>query len=82
MAKSKYKIAIVAPTSLFYQIALFRDLTSHPKIDLTVYFCSDEGLSGQDINKKFNTGGEWGVGDDLLRGYNHKFLRNYSPRPS
>ena len=82
MVKSKYKIAIIAPTSLFYQIALFRDLSIHPKIDLTVYFCSDEGLSGQDITKKFNTRGVWGVEDDLLRGYKYKFLRNYSPRPS
>ena len=47
-----------------------------------VYFCSDEGLSGKDITKKFNTDGDWGVGDEMLRGYKYKFLRNYSPRPS
>ena len=82
LAKSKFKIAIIAPTSLFYQVALFRDLSVHPKIDLMIYFCSDEGLTGQDITKKFNTDGAWGVEDELLRGYKYKFLRNYSPRPS
>jgi glycosyltransferase involved in cell wall biosynthesis len=75
-------VAIVAPTAFFYQVALFRELADHPRIDLTVLFCSDEALTGQDIPKKFNTDGQWGFEDDLLRGYRYKFLRNFSPRPS
>ena len=81
MAKSKYKIAVIAPTSLFYQAALYRDLAVHPKIDRMVYFCSEEGITGRDIIKKFNTEGVWEA-EDLLRGYKYKFLRNYSPQPS
>jgi len=82
VTKRKYKVAIVAPTALFYQVPLYRHLAVHPGIDLSVYFCSDEGLSGKDIIKKFNTDAQWGEEEDLLRGYNYKFLRNYSPNPS
>ena len=82
MSTEKFKLAIVAPTAFFYQVALFKELAEHPRLDLTVYFCSEEGLSGGDIFKKFNTKGKWGVEHELLDGYNYKFLTNYSPRPS
>lgn len=83
VTERKYKLAIVAPTPFFYQAPLYRHLAANPRIDLTLYFCSDEGLSGRDIGKKFNTDAEWGVEEEeLLKGYTYKFLRNYSPRPS
>lgn len=82
VTERKYKLAIVAPTAFFYQVALFRDLAAHSRIALSVYFCSTEGLSGRDIVKKFNTDAKWGVEEELLRGYDYKFLRNYSPSPS
>lgn len=77
-----YRLAIVAPTCFYYQSALFRALASHPRIDLTVYFCSDEPLRGADVLRTFNTDHDWGLEEDLLAGYKYKFLRNYSPRPS
>jgi glycosyltransferase involved in cell wall biosynthesis len=78
----KYKVSVVSPTPFFYQVALYRDLAAHSRIDLTVYFCSDEGLSGRDVVKQFNTVGQWGGEEDILTGYTYKFLRNYSPYPS
>ena len=80
VTRKKYKVAIVAPTAFFYQVPLYRDLAANSRMDLTVFFCSDEGLSGKDIVKKFNTEADWGVvEEELLSGYNFKFMRNFSP---
>lgn len=73
---------IISPTCFFYQTALYQELAANPRIDLMVEFCSDEGWNGGDISRKFNTEGTWTREQDLLNGYNHKFLRNYSPKPS
>ena len=78
----RYKVFIVAPTPFYYQVPLFRMLSAHPRIDLTVYYCSDEAFRGQDVQKKFGIDGRWGVEDELLGGYTHKFLKNHSPWPS
>jgi len=80
--KKQYKIAIVAPTPFYYQVDLFRELAAHPRIELTVYFCSKEALRGDDILKVYKTSGHWGGEEEWLKGYNYKFLRNYSPFPS
>ena len=80
--KSRYKVAIVAPTCFYYQADLFRQLTAHPRIDLTVYFCSDEGLSARDVQQMYRVDEQWGGSDELLEGYQFKFLRNYAPQPS
>ena len=77
-----YKVAIVAPTCFYYQVPLFQTLATHPRMDLTVYFCSEEASRGSDVRKKFKTSGSWGIEGELLEGYNYKFLRNYSPSPS
>lgn len=75
-------MSIVAPTCFYYQVALFRTLDAHPNIDLTVYFCSAESLHGEDVRQTFETDGDWGMGEELLKGFKYKFLRNFSPRPS
>ena len=80
--KRIFKVAIVAPTCFYYQAPLFRDLASNPRIDLTVYFCSDEALKDKDLMTMYKIEGTWGVGDDLLKGYKSVLLRNYSPSPS
>ncbi len=77
-----YKVAIVAPTCFYYQVPLFRALAAHARIELMVYFCSDEALRGTDVPAKYQSKGDWGIEEDLLEGYAHKFLRNYSPIPS
>ena len=79
---SVYKVAVVAPTCFYYQVPMFQALAAHPRMDLTVYFCSEEASQGTDVFKKFKTDGIWGVEEELLEGYKYKFLRNYSPWPS
>jgi glycosyltransferase involved in cell wall biosynthesis len=76
--KESYSVAIVAPTTFHYQAPLFRSLAAHPRIDLIVYVCSDEAISGQEVLRTYKTEERWGVEDEMLDGYNHKFLRNYA----
>ena len=80
--KTRYKLAIIAPTCFYYQVALFRTLAAHPRIDLTVYFCSDEALRARDAQEMYHTDQKWGDEDQLLVGYRHTFLPNHSPFPS
>ena len=81
-SRSKHKVMIIAPTCFYYQVDLYRELTNNPNVDLKVYFCSDESLSGQDIARQFNTQEQWGGETQMLQGYEYEFLKNYSPRPS
>jgi len=82
VTKEKFKVAIIAPTCFYYQVDLFRELASHPQIELKVYYCSDEAINGGDVRRQFKTDQNWGGEDTLLEGYPHKFLKNYSPSPS
>lgn len=77
-----YRVTMVSLTCSYYQVSLFKDLSSNPRIDLTVYFCSEEAIPGKDLNLMFNTEAKWGDEDGLLEGYKYKFLKNYSPWPS
>ena len=81
-AKSRYKVYIVAPTCFYYQADLFRELSAYPDIDLTVYFCSNEGISARDIQEMYKVDEQWGASEWLLEGYKFNFLRNYAPQPS
>lgn len=81
-AKPHYKVAIVAPTCFYYQVDLFRKLAAHPRIDLTVYFCSDESLRARDVQEMYHADDKWGDESELLAGYQHKLLPNCSPSPS
>ena len=80
--QSRYKVTIVAPTCFYYQAPIFRELANHPSIDLTVYFCSREALNARDVRKLFRSTAGWGLEGELLAGYKHRFLANYSPFPS
>ena len=80
--KQNYKVAVIAPTCFYYQAPLFRDLTDHPRIDLTVYFCSEEALHAQDVQSTYGSNQRWGSESELLEGYRYKFLKNYSPAAS
>ena len=77
-----YKVAIVAPTCFYYQVPIFRELAAHPRINLTVYFCSKEALNARDVRKLYRSSSSWGLEEELLSGYKYKFLANYSPVPS
>jgi len=74
----KYKIAIIAPTPFYYHTPLYQKLGGSSDIDLTVYYCSDETLRGVDVEKNIHQQGKFVANEELLRGYNYKFLKNYS----
>ena len=76
---SPHKITIIAPTCFYYQAPLFRALAADTRIDLTVIFCTAEGVSGTDIAKSYGTTESWGSEADLLDGYRSKFIRNHAP---
>ena len=78
----RYRVTIIAPTCFYYQVEIFRQMANHPRIDLMVYFCSDESLKSQDVATMFNSSDEWGDRDTLLKGYRNQLLKNYSPTPS
>ena len=72
-------MAIVAPTCFYYQTAVYRALSADPRLDLSVYFCSDEGVTGSDVRSAYGPDETWGIENKLLQGYRSKFLKNYSP---
>lgn len=80
--KKIHKIAIIAPVPFYYHVPLYRKLADFSGINLTVYYCSNETLHGADIEKTYNSKGEFTDKEDLLRGYYYKFLKNYSRNPS
>ena len=76
----KYKLAILISHPIQYHVPLFRALSAHPRIELTVYYCWDFGIGkeGQDIESGARY--QWDI--PLLDGYAYKFLNNISPQPS
>ena len=80
--ENPYKITIVAPTCLYYQVKLFQTLASNPKIELNVCFCSKEALESKDIPTLYMTDKSWGptealpehvFGDPVIRNKMKKF---------
>lgn len=69
-------VAAVVSHPIQYQAPLFRELAQHEKINLTVYFLSDHGVKPS-YDEGFGEVVEFDV--PLLKGYNHKFIKNYSP---
>ena len=77
--KSPHKVTIIAPTCFYYQAPLFRALAADDRIDLTVYFCTQEGSSGRDANAVYGSNESWAPEAELLQGYKFKFLKNHIP---
>ncbi len=75
----KYKIAFLVSHPIQYFSPLFEKMNDNEKMDLTVYYCSDETLKTFK-DRGFNREIKWDI--PLLSGYKYKFLKNYSPKPS
>lgn len=75
------KIAVVSPTVFYYHVPLYRRMASSKKIDLNVFYCSNEAAVGSDVKKTYGVNGRFSD-EDMLSGYSYKFLKNYSPCPS
>ena len=68
------RLAVVASHVIQYQDPFYRRLAAHPEIDLTVLFCSAEGVKTyHDVD--MGTTLRWDL--ELLQGYSHRFLRNF-----
>lgn len=71
-----HRVAFLTSHPIQYQVPLFRALARRPEIDLTVLFCSDQGLREyRDVG--FASSVKWDA--PLLGGYRHAFLTNVSP---
>ncbi|MFA5153482.1 MAG: glycosyltransferase family 4 protein, partial [Clostridia bacterium] len=68
--KKKYKIAILGLAPFHYHIPLYQKISDSKQIDLRVYYCSD--LKGEILLTDK---------EEILRDYNYKFVKNYSPFP-
>jgi len=62
-----------------YFSPLFQLMAKDDEIDLLVLYCSDENVKGH-IDKGFGVEVKWDI--PLLEGYNYKFLKNNSWKPS
>jgi glycosyltransferase involved in cell wall biosynthesis len=76
----KLRLAVVSSHPIQYQAPLFKRLAKRPELDLTVYFCRDFGVGGEQYDPGFDRKFKWDI--PLLEGYVYKFLPNRSPRPS
>lgn len=80
MYSQKIKLVILTSHPIQYQAPLFQLLAKQPEIDLTVYFCWDFGVQEPTYDTEFGKKIKWDI--PLLEGYNYKFLKNYSLKPS
>jgi len=75
----KYRIAIIDSHVIQYNAPLFKHLSKNPNLKIDVYYCSDEGVKSI-YDKEFGKTIKFDI--PLLEGYEYKFLKNYSFKPS
>jgi glycosyltransferase involved in cell wall biosynthesis len=76
---TKHRLAIVASHPIQYQDPFFRLLAKEEEIDLTVLYCSRHGAKTY-RDEDMGTTLRWDV--EMLRGYEHRFLRNFGGDPN
>ncbi len=74
-SKGRARIAIVASHVIQYQAPLFAKMAAEPGFDVTVIFCSRDGLK-RHRDREMGATFQWDI--PLLSGYRHRFLRNLS----
>lgn len=72
-----HKIAVIALHPIQYQAGLWRSMHAHPDLDVHVYYLDTMGIDGT-LDPSSGAKLAWDL--PLLDGYNHSFLRNFSPR--
>ncbi|MEK9154593.1 MAG: glycosyltransferase family 4 protein [Patescibacteria group bacterium] len=75
----KKKLAVLVSHPIQYQTPLFKKIVEQLEIDLKVYFCWDFGIK-EKYDAEFGRKIKWDI--PLLEGYDYKFLKNYSFKPS
>lgn len=76
---NKKRVAYLLSHPIYYFSPLLRTLADYPGIELTVYYCSEEGFKEMQ-DEGFKQRVKWSI--PLFEGYNYKFLKNYSPVPT
>lgn len=74
----KIKLFVLSAEPSYYQVPIFRMLNQDEKIDTLVFFCARKKEKAKD--EEFGVVAEMGL--DVLSGYQHKFLKNFSSKPS
>jgi len=74
MNDKSYRIAALFSHPIQYFAPLFRYIESLPEFDLSVYFCSKQGLEAYN-DLEFGTSIKWDI--PLLDGYSYQFMPNY-----
>lgn len=69
----KHRLAVVTSHVIQYQDPLFKRLARDPDLDVTVYFCSPEGVESY-LDRGMGVQVQWDL--DLLSGYKHHFIHN------
>lgn len=75
--QKKYKLALITSHVIQYGVPLYKKINAHPDIELTVFFCSDQGLAPVLKDTGFGIRLQWDT--ITLEGLNYKFLKNSSP---
>lgn len=76
--RSTYRVAIVCSHPIQYLAPWFRDLAQHPRLDVTVLYGHDHGLTARH-DPEFGQAVKWNI--DLTGGYRWQLLANHAPRP-
>jgi glycosyltransferase involved in cell wall biosynthesis len=73
MNKKTYRLAILNTHPIQYFAPLYKRIAQEPEIDLTVYYCSHQGVN-EYVDPGFGKSFKWDL--PLLEGYHYKFLPN------
>jgi glycosyltransferase involved in cell wall biosynthesis len=68
-----YRLAVLNSHPIQYFAPLYRRLAARPELDLTVFYCSDQGARSY-LDSEFGRTVAWDV--PLLEGYRHRVLPN------
>src|SRR6266404_3034477 len=74
-----WKLAVVTTHPIQYHSQWFRALGEHPQMDLDVLYCH-QATPGEQAKAGFGVEFDWDV--PLLDGYQYRFLKNISSKPS
>jgi len=79
MQNAQKRIIFLLSHPVQYYSPLFVEIANQPELDLRVLYCSNENVNGH-IDKGFGVEVKWDI--PLLEGYNYKFMKNNSWKPS
>jgi glycosyltransferase involved in cell wall biosynthesis len=74
-----FRLAVFMSHPIQYQTPFLKEIAATKEIDLTAYFLWNFGVN-KTFEKDFGRDIQWDI--PILEGYRHKFLRNFSPKPS